>query len=144
VSGELFDPVALQSIAGLKPDRIWQKDTPRTTLTSDGRLFENSGASFVVSHAGFWDLDQQILDAIDFLKRHRSCLESIRTLPGVDDFTLDFGIELRETVTHTDFLNREFLRAAADAGLSVLLSHYPVSRGPEVESESDDPPTHLR
>ncbi len=144
VSGESLDPLALRTIVGLKPDRIWQKGTPRSKSNLDRRLFENSGASYVVSHAGLRDFDQQILDAIDFLKRHHSCLEALRSLPGLDDFTLDFGIELRETVPHSDFLTHEFLQAVADTGLSLLLSHYPVSRGPEIESDSDGPTTQSK
>ena len=49
------------------------------------------------------------------------------TFEGVEDLRLDFGVEFRDVAIHGDFLPNHFLRAAGNAGVSVLLSHYPCS-----------------
>ena len=46
---------------------------------------------------------------------------------GVQDVTLDFGIALRDVMIHSDILPLRFLKAAAESGVSVELSHYPCT-----------------
>jgi hypothetical protein len=53
---------------------------------------------------------------------------------GVEDATLDLGIELRDVAIHSDILPVRFFKAVAGVEVAVELSHYPCSEE-EIQSE---------
>jgi hypothetical protein len=83
--------------------------------------------TFVASDADFCDFELQVEEATKFLEKHSDDISGIIALNGVEDAILDFGIELRDVAIHCDFLTPRFLRAAAEVGVTVELSHYPCS-----------------
>jgi hypothetical protein len=127
VSGDSLDVAALLAAVDMEPDKIWRKGERRSASRPDSRLNVNSGVNFVASDAGLQKFDEQVREATVFLKERARELEVIAGFPGVEAFTLDFGIELRDVFVHSDFLKPDFLRAAADAGVTVELSHYPCA-----------------
>lgn len=88
---------------------------------------DHSGATFVASDADFDEFEEQIEEATCYLETHCRQIASIASFEGVQHATLDFGIALRDVSIHSDILPLRFLKAAADAGISVELSHYPCS-----------------
>lgn len=134
VSGSNLDVEALLSLVDLKPDRVWRCGEPRRASKPEGRRHDHSGATFVASNADFCEFDKQVDEATSYLERHCQQMASMASFEGVQDTTLDFGIELRDVAIHSDVLPVRFLKAAAEAGVSVELSHYPCSET-EIESE---------
>lgn len=124
VSGESLDIDALLAAVRMKPDRVYYKGESRFS-SGRGEPNKTSGANFIASDAPHWEFDLQVREATDFLIAHRACMEVIVGFPGAGVLFLDFGIELRDVFMHSDFLSPQFLRAAADAGVTVELSHYP-------------------
>jgi hypothetical protein len=88
------------------------------------KIHINNGAVFDVSSADMNEFDKQLGDATAFLVKHKKTLKAVASLPEAEFVNLDFGIELRAAVTHSDVLPASFLKAAAAAGVSVELSHY--------------------
>lgn len=139
VNGEELDVKALLAGITLKPDNVWHKGEPRSPSRPSGRLNQFSGVSFVASDADFSDFDLQLREATAFLEDFRGQIEFMVDFDGVDEVILDFGIEPpSDAVIHSDILTPGFLRAAADAKISVELSHYPISEGQLNESDGGD------
>lgn len=127
VSGAELNVDALLNIVDLKPDRIWRRGEPRRTSKPEGKRHDHSGASFVASDADFSEFGQQIEEATSYLENHARHIASMVSFDGVQDATLDFGIELRDVAIHSDILPVRFLKAVAGVGIAVELSHYPCS-----------------
>ena len=129
VGGENLDLAALIQVLPIKPYRVWNKGEPYTLRSSNSKIHTDSGACFDVSTAGFDNFEKQQQDALAFLTEHCATLQQLASFPGVDYSQLDFAIELREAFIHSDVLFQPFLRAAAEARISVELSHYPAAKG---------------
>lgn len=127
VSGAELNVEALLCIVDLKPDRIWRRGEPGRASKPEGKRHDHSGATFVASDADFDEFEEQIEEATCYLETHCRQIASIASFEGVQHATLDIGIALRDVAIHSDILPLRFLRAAADAGISVELSHYPCS-----------------
>lgn len=105
----------------------------------DGERYDHSGATFVASEANFDEFGLQLDEATSYLETHGQKIASMASFEGVQDSTLDFGIALRDSLFHSDILPVRFLKAAAAAGISVELSHYPGSEE-RIQSEEADAP----
>ena len=127
VSGDHLDVDALLASIQLAPDRIWNRGEPRTRSKPNGKCHENSGIALLASDADFGDFGMQVEEATKFLEDHSAQIAGIVTFKGVEEATLDFGIELRDVMIHSDILTPRFLGAAASVGIAVELSHYPCS-----------------
>jgi hypothetical protein len=138
ISGDHLDIEALLREVLLKSDRIWLKGQRRFPDNPNSKISDTSGASFVASDADLCDFDRQVTDATKFLKANLGSIRKMKVFPGVESLTLDFGIELRDAATHSDFLPPDFLKIAADSQVTVELSHYPCSQ--HEESEQNSPP----
>ncbi len=127
VSGGQLDVDALLASVRLTPDHVWHRGEPRFRSKPNGKCHESSGVTFLASDAGFGDFDMQVEEATKFLEDHSTQIAGIVTFKDVEAATLDFGIELRDVMIHSDVLAPRFLRAAALAGVAVELSHYPCN-----------------
>lgn len=127
VAGAELDVDALLHIVDLKPDRVWRRGQPRRTSKPEGKRHDDSGAAFVASDADLHEFAQQLDEATGYLEMHCRQIAFLASFEGVQHATLDFGIELRGVAIHSDILPVRFLKAAAEAGVSVELSHYPRS-----------------
>jgi hypothetical protein len=81
----------------------------------------------LVSDRDFRDVDGQVRDAIGFLQANEPALRAIVSFPGVGLAILDFGVAWLDVAVQVDHLPAELLRLAGALGISVSLSHYPVS-----------------
>jgi hypothetical protein len=131
VSGRNLDLNALLDRSTLKAFRTWRQGEPRVPAAANSKINADSGACFDVSSAGFEEFAKQQEDATAFLCTNRSSIQRLTSCPGVEYAQLDFGIDWGRSWIHSDVLSPAFLRAAADAGISVEISHY---REEEVES----------
>jgi hypothetical protein len=122
IGGESLDIDSLLREITIRPFLAWRKGAAR--LPGGNKIATNSGANFDASIAGFEQFETQLIDATEFLHRHRADIEKIMSFSGVEFAHLDFAIELRTSYTHSDVLPLNFLRAVAQAGVTVELSHY--------------------
>jgi len=83
----------------LIPDSVWRRGERRLAK----RVHEGSGFSMVASHADMSNLQQQVEDAIPFLKANQVELEQLQNFPGIERIYLDFGIEDRDVAVQCDY-----------------------------------------
>jgi hypothetical protein len=129
VIGEEFDPQSVLPALTLRPYAIFRKgdrcfpDNPRSE-----KRHSTSGVKCEVSSVD-GNLEQEIRDATEFLKKHRDDLARFQGLPGVESMYLDFGYYLRvdgeRCVVQCDYLPPELLRLAGELGMGIELSLYP-------------------
>ncbi|HEV7998820.1 MAG TPA: hypothetical protein VGP63_02995 [Planctomycetaceae bacterium] len=79
----------------------------------------------VLRGADFHEFPKQVAGATAFLLAEAEEIRRLRTFPGVEDVTLDFGIERRDVVVQSDHLPADLIRAAGALGLGIELSQYP-------------------
>ena len=84
----------LLTTSGLQPIVVFRKRHPRAPGST--HLNRRSGFNVDVSRAD-GDLDQQVRDAIGFLKRHAVGLSRLRREQRFGGMTLDFGVYTRTT-----------------------------------------------
>ncbi|MEF2278153.1 hypothetical protein V3W47_07560 [Deinococcus sp. YIM 134068] len=101
----------------------------RGELNFSGRPHEFSSFNAEVSGADMQAAEQQIMDALAFMQRHEAALLVLSEFPGVDDRTLDFGIEERDVAHHVDSFPYELLAALGRFRINLDVSRYP--RTPE-------------
>ncbi len=87
---------------------------------------EDDCAHFLVSEADFDDFNAQIKDATSFLQLHSVNVKLMMGKPNASG-VLDFAIEWRDVKFQFDTFPAELVREAGNLGLSLELSHYPVS-----------------
>jgi hypothetical protein len=124
VSGKNLDLSAFLENFPVKAFRTWRKGEPRVPASPNSKINADFGACFHVSSAGFDEFAKQQVDAISFLSANRASLQQLTSFPNVEFAQLDFGIDWGGEWIHSDVLSPTFLRAAADAGVSVEISHY--------------------
>jgi hypothetical protein len=129
VGGSALDLNALLESFPLKAFHTWRKGESRVPASPNSKINADSGACFDVSSAGFDEFAKQQEDATNFLGSNRVSLQQLIKFPKVEYAQLDFGIDWGASWIHSDVLSPAFLRAAADAGISVEISHYRQSEG---------------
>jgi len=82
----------------------------------------------VVSDAEFDDFETQKSEAAAFLSAHNAALTKIRQLPGLQQASIDFGIEMRNVVVQSDCFEHELIDCIAPLRLQIVLSQYPVAK----------------
>ena len=85
--------------------------------------FEHETAHFNVSDAGFRDLGAQIADAVRFLTRYKTDVESLMSLPSAEGW-LDFSVADRNQPAQFNRLSPELVCLAGQAGIGLELSTY--------------------
>ena len=77
----------------------------------------SSGVHVVASGADFDQFARQEAEATGFLRNHFEQLRRLRTFPGVESVTLDFGIERRNVYLQCDSLSPELIAVAGSLGV---------------------------
>lgn len=131
VGGKNLDLSALLESFPLEAYRTWRKGEPRVPAAPNSKISDHFGACFEVSTADFDEFAKQQEDATNFLSSNRAWLQLLTSFPNVEYARLDFGIDWGGSWIHSDVLFPTFLRAAADAGISVEISHYRQSEDEE-------------
>ena len=73
------------------------------------------------------NLQEQIPDAIEFLRRNQTELVRLSAFSGISDKRLDFGYVRRDVAVQYDYLPPELLSEAGALGIGIELSLYPAS-----------------
>jgi hypothetical protein len=102
----------------------------------NGRKQERSGVHISVSSAEFENFQQQISDAIDFLKHNGEQIKRLREFSGVDGVTLDFGIARRDVLVQYDRFPAELIQLAGSLGLDIELSQYPINQAKSAPTDA--------
>jgi len=125
VSGRRFDVAAFLSRSRFKPCAVWRKGEARVGKRNPPK-HTDSGFNLVLSDADGPSADQQIRDALRFLKRHRLALERLRDQPGVEQLTLDFGTSQRSGLAQFDHFPAALVSVAGELGMGIELSRYAI------------------
>jgi hypothetical protein len=127
VSGaELSIDKLLRNIS-LPPDNVYRKGELKFPASKpNDKRHVDSGASFLVSDAGFKELRIQIEDAVLFLENHQKEIEQMRRHAGVEGISLDFGIESREVMGQFEQFPAKLLRLAGNLDVDLEISLYKI------------------
>ena len=107
----------------LVPYRIWHAGDVR----NHRRLVcKDSGFCVDVSSVD-GNLQEQIPDAIEFLRRNQTELMRLSAFSGIGDKRLDFGYVRRDVAVQYDYLPPELLSESGALGIGTGLSLYPAS-----------------
>lgn len=130
ILGKNLDIDALINKSKLRGYSKSYKGQPIFKSKPDGRKLIHSRVGIQTSKADFNNLEKQIKDTIKYLKRHSDKLNIIKQTKGIDLAVLDFGISLRidkkKIILQSDRFPNELLKLAADIGLDIELSIYPI------------------
>lgn len=130
IGGRNFDIDNFVDKSKLQPYNKSYKGQPKFKTKPDGEKLTHSLISIKTSKADFDNLKKQVADTIRYLKINEDKLTHIATTKGIDNAVLDFGIDLRidkkKILTQSDKFPNELLKLAAELGLDIKLSIYPV------------------
>ena len=126
IGGRKLDVERLLSAVSLHATMSFKKGRVRDGINNNGKRCKNSGASFLVSGAGFSQFDKQKNDAISFLKNKKTVIRRIMNWPGVDSGSLDFGIQRRDVAAQVDRLPFELLKLAGGLNIDIEISQYSI------------------
>jgi hypothetical protein len=79
----------------------------------------------VASEADFSNVQVQIADAIHFLEQNQAELARLVGFPGVENLSLDFGIEERDVAAQSERFPPNLLRIVGNLGIWLEFTLYP-------------------
>ncbi len=125
--GSEFDVEEFLSRSPFQPDATFRKGEPkgRTTPTLEAPKSQVSGFNLTISEASFSEPQVQIEDAIAFLEYNDTELIRLVSFQGVEQVSLDFGIEEREVMYQSDRFPPKLLLLAGTIGIWLELTLYP-------------------
>ena len=128
-SGVNFDVDAFIALSKLQALEVHNRGMLKfPTSKPNGPKLETSSIYILVSKADFDDFPGQIADAIKFLSTQAKEIRKLCKFPGVEEVTLDFGIEHRDVLAQYDHFPPELVRLAGALGLGLELSQYPIRK----------------
>lgn len=128
VAGVSFDPDRFLRDSNLVAYKVWRRGEPKLSIDQANAFHRNSGMNITVSNADLGEFDQQVKNAIGFLRDHESELTRLVGFPGVDAVGLDFGTAWGDdSAMQTRHLPLELIRLVAQVGLDMEISIYAVS-----------------
>jgi hypothetical protein len=84
-----------------------------------------SGFHTDLSAADFSNLQSQIADAVQFVGQNRGELARLVGFPGVEDVSVDFGIEERDVAAQSERFPPNLLRMQGSLGICLEFTLYP-------------------
>lgn len=133
-SGVDFDVEAFLADCELEPLKVFKRGEARyPTSQPEGPIFERFGINFEVSDAEFSELELQMHEALAFVRRHEKLIFTLKEFPGVENVTIDFGVEIFPPGWCSFNFSSDLLLAVGRLGLALELSVYPVG------DEEDEP-----
>lgn len=128
VSGKDLDIDEFVLITGLQPYLKKRKGEPRFRTKPNGEKIEQSVLSLLISDAEFNKLAMQIEDAILYFKDHESNFALLGNVRGIDNISLDFGVESKingnSKLYETYRFPSKLLKLIGNLGIDVHLSIY--------------------
>ena len=93
---------------------------------------EKSQLIYTVSNADHSELNKQIQDAIIFLKKNQTYLESILLIKSIENTALDFSfnsrIDQKKVAIQYDYFPSELIRLAGNLNISIWLTQWPFKK----------------
>lgn len=86
-----------------------------------------SGFHTNVSAADFSNLQDQIADAVQFVEQNQGELARLVGFPGVENVSVDFGVEERDVVAQSERFPPNLLRMLGNLGISLEITLYPCN-----------------
>jgi hypothetical protein len=87
-----------------------------------------SGFNTDVSAADFSNLQGQIADAVQFVEQNQDELASLVGFPGVENVSVDFGIEERDVAAQSERFPPNLLRMLGNLGICLEFTLYPCQQ----------------
>ena len=125
VRGKSFNIDDFLKNTSISPYKIWYKGKP---MRRPDKVYEDSGFSLDISKADWNNLENQILDAENFLKENFIELEHLCKLPYIDDIRFDFPYSLRINETYfsqSEYFPPSFLKIIGKLNIGIEMSLYP-------------------
>jgi hypothetical protein len=120
--------------------KVFRRAQPRSAGGST--VHSTSGFNMVVSDAGFREFPKQLDDAINFLDQEGAEVRRLVDFSGVTAVVLDFGIEWRDAIVHSDEFPVKLVSLAGSCGIALAISHYPARKksgtSDQDEAEQDE------
>jgi hypothetical protein len=119
VAGNQFQPERFLSESTLVPCNVFRKGERK----SESRLWDTSGVTVVVSE---WsdDFPQQVSDTIEFLKSNRAELLRLKESHGVENMSLDFGVNRKTGFLQSHLFPSELVHLSGEFGMALEVSIY--------------------
>ena len=134
--GECFDPNAALASSPLLEFADIQRKGESTGLSRDP-VCETSGLQIWIGGDETAGLEEQIVEALHFLREDAQEIRRLRDYPGVDYARLRFGDRWPEGIAaHYPRLPSELLLACGELGLDIVLSQYLMEKWKDDESPS--------
>jgi hypothetical protein len=138
IAGKDFDISSFLGTTRLRTVKKRRKGEPRSPLRPNGEKFPYSFMTIETSKADFNDLITQIKDTVGYLKRHRDQLLHIKKTKGIDQISLDFGIDFSNgQFLQQIFMPVELVSLAAEFGISIQVSVYGEGFGANYDEQSN-------
>ena len=125
--GRDADVDQLVKLSPVEPCTIFKRGERRSTRPNS-RPSVTSGINLEVSEADFEQFDEQLADAIRFLRLHLPVLKQLRNITGVESASLDFGIAMRNVIAQSDSFPAELLALLGQFDCGLNLSQFPVGK----------------
>ena len=104
--------------------------------SSESRPVIASGFHSDVSGADFSNLQSQIADAVEFIEKNQGELERLVGFPGVENVSVDFGIEERDVAAQSERFPPKLLTMLGSLGIWLEFTLYPCQEPADRESAS--------
>jgi hypothetical protein len=109
----------------LESDTHWIKGEPILLSKPDFKKCLTSGANYCVSDAEFYEFNIQKEEAIKYLTENKEKIKAIQSLTGLENLSLDFGIEQRDVAVQSDYFPPELIKLSGELNLGIEISQYP-------------------
>ena len=129
IGGPEFDVDEFLKRFSFEASSVFRKGAPRRPHADpSGPVIDESSVCIAASDAEWSDLPGQIRDVEAFLSVNREELREVAKLPQLEQFVLDFPIELRagcgEIAAQSDRFPASLVAAAGSIGLALELTIY--------------------
>jgi hypothetical protein len=131
--GSSFAVDEFLAASSLRPITVFHRGQKQS---SKSRPMPASGFHADVSAADFSNLQGQIADAVQFVEQNRGELARLVGFPGVEDVSVDFGIEERDVPAQSERFPPNLLRAMGSLGISLAFTLYPAISVKAARTES--------
>ena len=119
-TGEIFETGIFLEGSRFEPCNVFCKGERKTKSS----VWETSGFTLVVSEADGKDFEQQIKDAITFLKQNKAELLRLRSFVGIEGMSFDFGVYRNNEFIQSYFFPPLLISLAGEAEIALELSIY--------------------
>ena len=134
IGGQEFDLDAFAASNSVVPDSTWRKGEKRFPKSQTStKISDTSGIRIAASDADMSELEKQIDETLQFIRKNHDELRKAIQMPGVEFAVLDFGCEIHPPGWSSFTFPPEILSLAGSIGASLCVSVYPA----DDESEED-------